>query len=261
MTLEELCQKYKLSEDAIKNHFTRVKNNIYNQYGITIVKEGRGSSANYLETIDASQITSIYEAMAIYEESKEAIPADIDVLLFQNLEFHCFLGIVLSPFVVFRGNYNDFTKYLGLKTTKSNVDKVIAALEELEKRDIISIHVDDSIKEDVIYLFTLKHKVEKEMKIGLDMIKTCKQIAEENHKREWIPLLKVWLSLQILYENQPFTMKKISEMTGLSEYTIRESKKLLEKNYLFQTSKAYLCKDYCIGSTVELNAFYNKDYE
>ena len=95
------------------------------------------------------------------------------------------------------------------------------------------------------------------MKVGIDMVRTCKRIAEENNKQSWVPLLKTWLGMQIMSEEQPFTVAQLEALTGLSPYQIRESKKLLESNDLFKTTKAYQTFSKCIGQNIELNGFYN----
>ena len=57
-------------------------------------------------------------------------------------------------------------------------------------------------------------------------------------------------------------MERLSQVTGLSPYQIRESRKVLEKDELFVTSKAYVSYDTCIGTNVELNGIYkeNRDF-
>lgn len=90
------------------------------------------------------------------------------------------------------------------------------------------------------------------------MIRKCKEIAENNNKRSWIPLLKVWIGVVEAEKNQPFTNEDIAKITGLSEYQIRESKKLLESNDIFKTKKEYIDPRLCLGQSVELNGFYNE---
>jgi predicted transcriptional regulator len=81
----------------------------------------------------------------------------------------------------------------------------------------------------------------------------CQKLAKENNKQSWIPLLKTWVGVQYMYDKQPFTMSELCDVTGLSPYQIRESKKILEKDLIFTTSKAYISYDRCIGSNVDIN--------
>ena len=56
-----------------------------------------------------------------------------------------------------------------------------------------------------------------------------------------------------------FKRDDLTEVTGLSLYQINESKKLLEGNEIFKTTKTYADYQTCLGTTVELNGFYNKN--
>ena len=73
-------------------------------------------------------------------------------------------------------------------------------------------------------------KIDKDLKIGISMMNICKKLAAKHNKRSWIPLLKVWLGVKYLYYNnlQPYTIKQLSELTGLSKYAVRENGKILE---------------------------------
>lgn len=63
--------------------------------------------------------------------------------------------------------------------------------------------------------------------------------------------------MQMMAEKKMFRREELAEATGLSIYQINECKKLLEQNEIFKTTKVY--KDYqtCLGTSVELNGFYN----
>lgn len=58
-------------------------------------------------------------------------------------------------------------------------------------------------------------------------------------------------------EKQLFKVSDLVAATGMSEYQVREARKLLEQNEIFKTTKAYIDYQTCIGSTVDLNGFYN----
>ena len=52
MTLAELCLKYHVSESSIKTAFPRTQKAIQKKYGVRIVKEGRGNTAEYFEQFE-----------------------------------------------------------------------------------------------------------------------------------------------------------------------------------------------------------------
>ncbi len=63
--------------------------------------------------------------------------------------------------------------------------------------------------------------------------------------------------MQMMAERGLYKREDLVAVTGLSVYQITESKKLLEANELFRTTQVYADYQTCIGSTVELNGFYN----
>ena len=65
--------------------------------------------------------------------------------------------------------------------------------------------------------------------------------------------------MQMMAERKLFKMEDLAEVTGLSPYQVRENKKLLENNEIFKTTQVYLDYQTCVGTTVELNGFYNKN--
>ena len=158
--------------------------------------------------------------------------------------------------MVFRGSHKDFLRYIELECTDKNIQMIKDALTELKERNFINYQLDTTTEEDY-FVASIYRKTEIEMKIGIDMIKTCKEIADSNNKREWIPLLKTWVGMQIMTEEQPFTLARLREVTGLSDYQLRQARVLLEKNDLFRTSKAYENYFKCKGLNIELNGFFN----
>ena len=251
MTLKELCEKYDLSEVTIKSNFNRVRQRIKKETGVTIEKEGRGENACYIEIFPEGRALTMYE-----EVGKESFVIDRRSISYENVEFYCFLAIVLTQFMVFRGTYIDLIKYMGLNLNNKNIKAVELAMTTLAERGIISLHFDKSTTEGY-FTASLLRKAESEMKIGINMVKTCKEIADRYNKRDYIPLLKTWLAMQVASEEQPFTMIMLEKLTGLSSYQVRESKKLLEENELFKTTRAYTSSMKCLGQTVDLNGFYN----
>ena len=74
-------------------------------------------------------------------------------------------------------------------------------------------------------------------------------------QRSFIPLLKVWLATEELQKIQPYTVKQLQELTGLSEYAIRESNKLLVQENIYGQKKIYVDPTVCLGRNVEFNAY------
>ncbi len=49
MTQKELAEKYGFSESTIYKNFLQVQRSILKQYGVEIIKQGKGKKANYIE--------------------------------------------------------------------------------------------------------------------------------------------------------------------------------------------------------------------
>ena len=62
-----------------------------------------------------------------------------------------------------------------------------------------------------------------------------------------------------MVERKIYKKEDLVEVTGLSAYQVNESRKLLEANDIFRTNQVYIDYCHCIGTTVELNGFYNKN--
>ena len=252
MTLSEVAEKYGVSESSLKNAFPRTQAAILKKYGVTIKKEGRGASANYIEEWLDDQ-----RALTMYDETKQTFMINSEQLAMINWDFHVFLGIITTPMLVFRGSYEEFLKYVTAPVTNNNIWELKMALEHLSARDYISYQIDKT--NNNYFVAALWYQTEKDMEIGIEMVKTCKQLADSYNKRSWIPLLKTWLGVQMMSKHQPYTVKDLAHATGLSEYQIRESNKILSECEVFKTSRAYVDYQRCIGTTVDLNheAFYN----
>jgi len=178
-----------------------------------------------------------------------------------NWDFIIFLAIVITPMGVFRGSFTDFLKYVEINVTETNIEALKDALLDLQERNLIDYKVDKT--DNDYFTANIYRKVEIDMKIGIGMVKDCKRIQEKYHKRSWIPILKVWLSINMFVEDgrQPYTVSDIKAMTGLSDYQVRESVKLLKNSQVFKTSKAYASYAKCLGTVADLNipAFYELD--
>ena len=79
------------------------------------------------------------------------------------------------------------------------------------------------------------------MGIGINKIRKCKEIAEENHKQSWVPLLKTWIAKEWLsYRvDQPASQKLIAEYAGLNTKQVRESTELLKDAGLIEEKVWY----------------------
>ena len=250
MNIEEFCAKYGYSESTVRNKWAQVQKTIQKKTGILIEKSGRGSKVKFTEIFPDDR------ALTMFDETKDTFIMDRSAFSYENIEFTCFLAVVLTTYMTFRGDYEDLLRYMMIPITPENKIKVKAGMESLRDRGIIYIYYDTSVERE-LFTISIVGKAEDEMKVGIDMVKTCKRIAEENNKQSWVPLLKTWLGMQIMSEEQPFTIAQLETLTGLSPYQIRESKKLLESNDLFKTTKAYQTFSKCIGQNIELNGFYN----
>lgn len=250
MTAQELSQKYGISENSILTNFPRAQKSIIKKYQIKIEKEGRGQAATYLEIPLVND-----RAMSMYEETKDNFALDSASFALTNADFCCLVAIILTPMMVFRGSFKDFCHYMQINDSKENIAAIKEALTRLDSQDYINFVIDKT--DNNYFAAILYRKAEQDMQVGIDMVKNCKKIADEHNKRSWVPLLKTWLGVQLAAENQPFTIAELEAITGLSKYQITESKKLLESNDMFKTSKAYKSYCRCVGQNVDLNAFYN----
>ena len=71
MKLEEFCQKYSYAESSVLHGFPRIKETILKQYGIEIIKKGRGKKAEYIE-IEKSKELQIEELHEFLEKNPQA---------------------------------------------------------------------------------------------------------------------------------------------------------------------------------------------
>lgn len=248
MTVKELSEKYNLSESSIKNNFGRIQKSMLKKYGLILTKTGRGINTDYQVTDSEGHEG---RALAMSQEKSRQVMIAQDSLKTMDFNFVVFLAICMTPMKTFYGSYEGFLEYAELEKSKENLENLKEALNVLSASDYIYYTID---KTDPNYfnVFIFK-KVREDMAISLDMTMRCQKLAKENNKQSWIPLLKTWVGVQYMYDKQPFTMSELCDVTGLSPYQIRESKKILEKDLIFTTSKAYISYDRCIGSNVDIN--------
>lgn len=253
MTLQELCKKYNLTESSVTTNFPRTQNMLLKKYGVTIVKNGRGKTATYEEG-GLGSFVSDQRALTMFNETHKEMVFNQESLTLINADFLVFLGIISTPMGVFRGTYSDFLRYVGITVSKDNLEMLEDALLNLVDRELIYYNTDD----DSIVMY-IRRKVEKEMKIGIEMIKRCRILADKynKHKNGWINLLKVWIAIQVCsYDPEPFTNEQLSQMTNLSLYQVKNARKILKEDNLFVLSRAGDALK-CFGSRAVLNAFYN----
>jgi len=227
MTAKEICELFGCSESSLKTNFIRTAASLKKKYNVDIIRCEKDGHRYY-------QIFEDTRALTIYNEVND-IPITIESLSFEAYEFYVFLALAASSQGVYRGRREDLLKYVGIKSTKKNIEILNKVIESLVKKDFIVFHED----EDIIILY-LRAKLEKQHSISINMMRECQRIADENHKNfNKIPqLLQVWEAVRICEENQPFTYADLAKMTGLSYKQIRDVKRLLEQNDAFITNRA-----------------------
>ena len=252
MTRQELCERFDLSEDAVKNKIGRTKQKLLKEHNLILTKTGRGDKADY--QVEFAEGGDKRASTMLKENKRDVMIAEKSFSSLLDFNFMVFLAICTTPMGTFYGSYNDFLDYVEVKKSKYNEKNLKEALNALSAAKYINYTVDET-NENYFNAFLFK-RTREDMAISLDMAERCQRLAKENDKKSWIPLLKTWIGIQYMYDKQPFTMAELCNITGLSPYQIRESKKVLEKDNLFNTSRAYISYDKCIGSNVELNGIY-----
>ena len=252
MTRKELCEKYDLTESAVKSKFTRVQQTMLKKYKLVLTKTGRGDNVEYFVTD-----TNGNEGRALMmsqEKNREVMIAKSGFNNMLDFTFMVFLAICTTPMGSFYGSYEGFLNYVEVQNSSNNIQNLKNALEDLANAQYIEYVIDKTDKN--YFNVFIYRQVRLDMGISLDMVKRCQKLAKKYNKQSWVPLLKTWIGVQYMYDKQPFTVRELCDVTGLSEYQLRESKKILEKDELFVTSRAYVTYDRCIGSNVELNGIY-----
>ena len=248
MTLEEVCKKYDVSESSMKTNFNRVQSSILKKKGINIIKEGRGNKVTYREeVISDGREETMFKALEPVKTG--VVKRDLSL---SNFTFCVFMGIITTPMLVFRGTHADFLKYIAVPATQENIDKLDKAIDELSNDCILGVMKDTTTKEEVLTL-SLIRAAENDMKIGIDMIINCRLLASKHKKKDWIPLLKVWLGTELLSKQGSYTRQDLMNMTGLTKYMIDESTKILKESNIFITSRAYSSFLKCIGMKSDMN--------
>lgn len=257
MNLEELCKKYGYSAGYVKDHFRNVQDRIFKDKGIKIIKEGRGAKATYREELvsDNRAENMFIEVKPMLESERRGVMKN-DLSL-SNFTLCVFLGVVTTPMLVFRGTHKDFLNYIQVANNEENVKKLEGAINDLVLDGVLGVMRDTSTAEEVLTL-TLIRKAENDMKIGIEMLVDCKLLSSKHRKKDWIPLLKTWIGIELLSKRDTYTRQELVEMTGLSDYMIGDNIKILKESNIFTSSRAYTSFSRCIGvrSTMNNEGFY-----
>lgn len=253
MNVEELSKKYNVSISSLQRNFKRTQQSILKKHGVQIVKNGRGSNATYIEIIgDDKRKEDMFQAL---EPIKSGVCKND--LSMSNFTFNVFLGLITTPMLVFRGTYSDFLRYIKITDNEENKTKLKKALNNLIEDHIIGIMTDTTTNEEVITI-SLIRAAEKEMKIGMNMIITCRMLSKKYNKKDWIPLLKVWIGTELLSKEQYYTKKQLQDMTGLTKYQIDDCGNILKECCIYKETRAYAAFSRCLGTQTIMNheAFY-----
>lgn len=250
MTRKELCDQYNISESSIKNTFPAVQKRFLKR-GLILTKVGRGESAQYFISVENDQ-----RAPTLLKETKtEIFMSQKEFKDLKDFRFIVFLAIITTPMLTFRGTLEQFLDYIEVENNKYNKKILQESFKDLVDANFINYTEDTSTNEGY-FLVWLPRKREQEMSLGIEMIRRCKKLGDL-HKEKMGDLIKVWTAMGYAYYNQPFTMKDLEKLTGLSAYKIRKAKKILEEDDLFFTSKVYeIMEDggsFCSGQSVNFN--------
>ena len=245
MTLQEVSIKFGFSETSLKTQFKRTAASIQKKYNVVLTRYYNQQGKLCYEIADARADT-VYD---YDDQEKEKKKIGKSVLKLENFEFIVFLGIAMTPWGVFRGTREEFLKYLSVKKNKKNLQLLNQVLNNLVNKEYVAVCEDG--KHIIVYI---REKIEEEMNIGPKMIKRCRDIVKRNHKTfdKAIQLMKVWLAIQICYDNQPFTSARLEELTNLSTYQIRQAIKLLENQGDILKTQRMGNYIYCKGKKVDI---------
>jgi hypothetical protein len=111
--------------------------------------------------------------MTIYDEDRPLIDIGKESLSLENFEFFSLLGVVITPWGTFRGTKKDFLNYIGVPISEKNLKMLDAALNSLSEKKYVGYVPDE---DDYINVFLMR-RVEREIKVRIDLIKHCQEIA------------------------------------------------------------------------------------
>lgn len=165
------------------------------------------------------------------------------------------VALLAKPELVFRGTYKMLAEYLDKKATSAHLEAIKQAIINLKNKGHI-LFAEDT---DGYFIIGIRRQAEKKIvDLQLNVIKKCHEIAEINHKRDWVPLTKVIAAAMYLKDKEPYSVEEIKSLTGLNEDSIIKSKKLLKENNLVIYKKEAMSDGesiFCVGSTADVNGF------
>lgn len=256
MTIEELAETYGLSVSSIQSNFPRTQKTIFKHTGDIIEKEGRGKNARYvikdMSRDDPKRAVTIYKSAENNPMPMESAVGLIDI------NFFTFISIIGSPQSTFRGSYYDLLRYMEIEPTPEDAGVIRQVLQQLADDNLILFIEDNSVPNDPYFIAGIRRKAEKEMNLEIGTILKLQEVARAQKRKSWIPLMKTYIAVQLL--NQPCTIKKLSDLTGMSDYKIRDCLVTLEKENILVKDLAYETDElggfrYCVGTNILLNAF------
>lgn len=275
MTALEVASMFGISEATIRSAFPRSQKSIFKKFNKKLVKVGRGEAAVYYVQVEESNNDKISRmidesmrlkkfntvelfdsnkkekrASTMYQEEKESVSISTQNFAAINWDFFTFLGVAMTPQLVFRGTYKQFLSYCDIAVSRSNIEHLKESIASLVEQELLMYKIDPT--NENYFVIAIFRKVEQEMKIGVNMVRICKQLSDAHQLKNWIPLLKTWIGVEMMAKEQPYTQAELSELTGISKYSIRSSISILEESNIFRTSKAYLGLQ-CLGTNVDLN--------
>ena len=231
MTRQELCEQYNIAESTVKTSLKQVQKR-FDKKGLILTKQGRGDKADYIVVSKEDRSSTFLETSKVEIGMTKMQFHDL-----KDFRFIVLLGIITCPHLVFRGTLSQFLDYIQVEDNKYNRQILKESFQDLVNRHFV-LYADDNSTDEGYFIISILRKKEQEMSLGIEMIKHCQLLSQKSGERV-TDLIKVWTAMGYAYYNQPFTMKELEKLTGLSSYKIRGAKKVLEGDNLFTTSKVY----------------------
>lgn len=124
----------------------------------------------------------------------------------------------------FRGKLNDLCNELSITNCTKNKDKLKNSLTFLEQNDYIKI-----IEDKGIYTISLAHAAEKSKNIIKIKKAWYEIIKNADCEASWESLLKVFLKVLELSQDEIYTYKQIGKLTNMSSTTVERCIKTIKK--------------------------------
>lgn len=267
MTVEELAEEIGKSVSSIKNQWKRTKENYEKKTGARLVKTGRGAAASY-EIIKPEEI----RALAFYDEkeAEKCLFVDDEAIKLKNLPLVSLMALMVRPDLVYRGSYEQFLEYVGVKVTKKNTELLIGALNDLESRGYIMGGSDKTTTN--WFIAGITRSMEKQVGIGLQRVRICKELQEKNNMESYAPLVKVWTARDMLNEatGRECTQNEIANYTNINLQMVKKCDNILKSSGMYKIEPIYETlvfvdedgtehrRTHKKGTKAIMNAFYNE---